>query len=71
MVFLARCLDDGKLHDFYLLDAHMHLGVDRGPPIRNYDCGNFFKFCQSVEKTFFKDLSQASSGLNYRLEGLR
>lgn len=71
MVFLARCLNDGVLHAFYLLDAHMHLGIDRGPPVRSYDYGNFFKFCQSVEKTFFKDLSQASSGLNYRLEGLR
>jgi hypothetical protein len=48
----------------------MHLGVDRGPPIRNYDYGNFFKFCQSVEKAFFKELSQVSSSLNYRLEGL-
>ncbi|MEM3586294.1 MAG: amidohydrolase family protein [Candidatus Jordarchaeaceae archaeon] len=64
-----RCLDDGTLHDFYLLDAHMHLGIDRGPPIRNYDYGNFFKFCQSVEKTFFRELSRPSSDLKYRLEG--
>lgn len=70
-MFLVRCLDDGTLHDFYLVDSHIHLGLERGPPIRNYDCGNFFKFCQSVEKAFFKELSQASSGLNYRLEGIR
>lgn len=70
-MFLARCLDDGTLHNFYLLDARIHLGVDRGPPIRNYDCANFFKFCQSVEKAFFKDFSLSSTGLNYKLEGAR
>ncbi len=67
-LFLARCVDDGTLSDFYLVDVHMHLGVDRGPPIKNYNRDNFFKFCQSVGKAFFKELSGESS-LKYRLEG--
>lgn len=70
-LFFVRCVDDGILHDFYLVDAHMHLGVDRGPPIRNYDRVNFFKFCHSVGKAFFKELSHASSNLKYKLEGIR
>ncbi|MBS7249625.1 MAG: hypothetical protein KIH08_03380 [Candidatus Freyarchaeota archaeon] len=67
-MFLARCVDDGTLNDFYLVDVHIHLGVERGPPIRNYNRDNFFKFCQSVEKAFFKELSGELS-LKYRLEG--
>lgn len=70
-MFFVSCEDDGTLHDFYLVDVHMHLGVDRGPPIRNYDRVNFFKFCHSVEKAFFKELSHASSNLKYSLKGVR
>ncbi|MFB0561734.1 MAG: hypothetical protein ACETWM_11050 [Candidatus Lokiarchaeia archaeon] len=70
-MFFVSCKDDGTLHDFYLVDAHMHLGVDRGPPIRNYDRINFFKFCHSVGKAFFKDLSHGSSNLKYTLKGVR
>lgn len=70
-LFFVRCVDDGALHDFYLVDAHMHLGVDRGPPIRNYDRVNFFKFCNSVGKAFFKELSHSSSKLRYSFGGVR
>jgi hypothetical protein len=68
-LFLARCVDDGTLNDFYLVDVHMHLGVERGQTIRNYNRDNFFKFCQSVEKAFFKELSGGSPSIKYRLEG--
>ncbi len=71
MLFQMKSVDDGTLHDFYLVDVHMHLGVDRGTPIRNYNRENFFKFCRSVEKAFFKDLSYASSNLRFQLQEIR